>query len=289
MPSRVSYEKYIKEERRQIRAMINNYKLPLPENERKTSKRASVSTSAKGSITVEAAMAVPIFFLAVVCLLYLIEMMAVQTAVRSGLQYAGKKMAQECAIAPFMTVSGLEKDVVEGIGAARLERSIVEGGSAGIDCSRSQISSRTGIANLQATYKICVPIPLFHIKPVNCSVNMKVKAWTGYEKEGFGDTDEDTVYIAETGIVYHRDYHCAYLDLTIMSVSNAQLETMRNSSGGKYHACEHCHPQNTGSVFITKYGNRYHSSILCSGLKRTVYAVPLSEAAGKGACSKCGK
>lgn len=186
------------------------------------------STSAKGSITVEAAMAVPIFFLAVVCLLYLIEMMAVQTAVRSGLQYAGKKMAQECAIAPFMTVSGLEKDVVEGIGAARLERSIVEGGSAGIDCSRSQISSRTGIANLQATYKICVPIPLFHIKPVNCSVNMKVKAWTGYEKEGFGDTDEDTVYIAETGIVYHRDYHCAYLDLTIMSVSNAQLETMRN-------------------------------------------------------------
>lgn len=71
--------------------MIKNYKLPLRPIERTSSERVSVFTSRKGSITVEVAIAVPIFFLAVVCLLYLMEMMAVQTAVRSGLQYAGKK------------------------------------------------------------------------------------------------------------------------------------------------------------------------------------------------------
>ena len=46
-------------------------------------------------MTAEAAVAVPVFFLAVVTMLYLLEMMAVHTAVRSGLQYAGKKAAKE--------------------------------------------------------------------------------------------------------------------------------------------------------------------------------------------------
>lgn len=269
--------------------MINIYKLPLKPIERKKSERVSVFASASGSMTVEAAMAVPIFFLAVLCMLYLIEMMAVQTAVRSGLQYAGKRMAQECSVQPFMQVKKIETDVVDGIGADRLERSIVKDGSGGIDCSRSQMSAKTGIANLRAEYQIYVPVPMFSLPVIRCAVEMKVKAWTGYEKEGFGESKGDTVYITDTGIVYHRDYHCAYLDLTIRSISGGELEHLRNKSGEKYHSCEHCHPELAGTVFITDYGNRYHGSVLCSGLKRTVYAVPVSEAAGKGACSKCGK
>ena len=64
------------------------------------------------SVTVEAAMAVPIFFLAVICLIYLLELMAIGTAVRSGLQYAGKRAAQEAATAPVLMPSRLEADVV---------------------------------------------------------------------------------------------------------------------------------------------------------------------------------
>ena len=180
------------------------------------------------SVTVEAAMAVPIFFLAVICLIYLLELMAIGTAVRSGLQYAGKRAAQDAATAPVLMPSRLEADVVESIGADRLARSIVEGGSSGIDCSR------------------------------------------------------------ETGLVYHKDYHCTHLDLSIRMASGEEVSSLRNESGGKYYACEHCGGGSGGAVYITSYGDRYHSSLSCSGLKRTVYAVPLSEAVGKGACSKCG-
>ena len=87
--------------------------------------RASASTRKKGSITVEAAMAVPIFFFATLTLVLLLELLSVQTAVRSGLQEAGKKLAVQAVEVPAVIPSNLERDVVNSIGAERLERSIV--------------------------------------------------------------------------------------------------------------------------------------------------------------------
>ena len=101
--------------------------------------------------------------------------------------------------------------------------------------------------------------------------------------------DDETVYVTETGLVYHRDYHCSYLDLSIHLVSMQEISSLRNKSGGKYYPCEHCAEQSVGMVYITENGDRYHNSLSCSGLKRTIYAVPLSEVAGKGACSRCSK
>lgn len=251
--------------------------------------RTSVFTSVKASITIEAAMAVPFFFFAVICLLYLMEIMAIQTAVRSGLQFAGKKVAQEASIVTVIAPSKIESDVVNGIGADRLERSIIVGKSGGIDCGRSWISSRTGIGELTAEYKIKLPIPAFKVPPMTYRQTIRIKAWTGYEKEAFGSDSDETVYVTETGIVYHKDYHCTHLELSIRMVSPEEIGNLRNTGGGKYYPCEHCMKNNGAGVYITDTGDRYHSSLSCSGLKRTVYAVPLSEVIGKGACSRCGQ
>ena len=257
------------------------------------SERVSLSASEKkyikGSITIEASIAVPIFFLAVVTILYLLEMMAVHTAIRSGLQYAGKKAATENCITQMVTPVQIERDIAEAIGVERLNRSIIEGGSGGIHCGRSRMSVRTGIGELTAEYQIRIPVLLFGISPVKCSETMKIKTWSGYEKEGLSGKTEETVYITDTGTVYHKKLKCPYLDLSIRMVSGNEVTRLRNESGGKYYPCERCGKQNHAGVFITGYGDRYHSSRNCSGLKRTVQAVPLSEVAGKGACSKCGQ
>lgn len=158
-----------------------------------------------------------------------------------------------------------------------------------MDCSASRMSVRTGIGTLNAEYQVKIPVPVFGIRPVKCRETMKIKAWSGYEKEGLSDMGKDTVYVTENGLVYHKDYHCSYLDLSIRMTHMGTVSDLRNESGGRYYPCEHCMKGNAGTIYITNFGDRYHSSLSCSGLKRTIYAIPVSEAAGKGACSKCGR
>lgn len=83
---------------------------------------------------------------------------------------------------------------------------------------------------------------------------------------------------------------CSYLQLSIQYVQYSELQNMRNEGGGKYHKCEQCvYGQAMNGVYITSYGNRYHNSLNCSSLKRTIRAVYKSEVAGRGGCSKCAK
>lgn len=60
-------------------------------NEQTENQRTSFCLLAtKGSITIEAAFAIPLFFLAVLALFYMMEVMSIRTSVRNGMQYAGK-------------------------------------------------------------------------------------------------------------------------------------------------------------------------------------------------------
>lgn len=252
-------------------------------------RRTSAPACRRGSITVEAALAVPVFFLAVVSLLYLMELMSVRVSVRAGLQAAGKQaMEDACSMSVLLPVR-LEEDIVHAVGKERLRRSIVAGGSEGIRCEGSYMSAVTGIGQINVSYEVKLPFPMFAVPSVSCVETMRIKAWTGYEKEGFGNADDETVYVTETGAVYHKNYQCTYLKLSIHMVQASETDSLRNESGGKYYPCEHCeHGGGSGTVYITDSGDRYHQSLSCSGLKRTIYAVPLSEAAGKGRCSRCG-
>lgn len=271
---------------------ILSYFRDLPRKDPAVPRRAPLCTPGKhlkGSVTVEAALAMPLFFFAVLALCYMSEVTAIRTSIRSGLQYAGKTAAQSAFEKPFLLPGSLERDLVSAVGAKRLDRSIVEGGSGGVHCEKSYMSMSTGIMELRAGYSVYLPLPVFGRAVVPMEESCRVKGWTGYERAGFLAEDEETVYITETGMVYHRDYHCSYLELSIRMVRADSITHLRNESQGKYYPCESCARGGAvGGVYITDYGDRYHSSLNCSGLKRTIYAVPLSEAVGKGACSKCG-
>ncbi len=118
--------------------------------------------------------------------------------------------------------------------------------------------------------------------------------WIGYELEGntVGGLEkrEETVYITQSGTVYHRQRECRYLNPSIRILGEKEAQTIQNHAGGRYTACSICKKSSGGAVYVTDFGSRYHSTVSCGGLKRTISSVPLWEAVAQGrhSCLTCG-
>ena len=222
----------------------------------KNLKRASVP-GAGGSITVEAALSVPIFFFAVVCLIYFIEIHNVQTTIRAAAVHASKICTEDTALVPVLNTSKLESEIVRSIGAKRLENSIVSGGSKGIQCAGSYCNPNGNELNVVVRYGIRLPFLQFGNLSAEYKEEMKFSSWNGFQKKGLESGDEQIVYITKTGLVYHED-KCV-------------------------------HGSAMAGVYITNTGGKYHNSLTCGGLNRTIYAVQKSRVIGRGGCSRCTK
>lgn len=242
----------------------------------------------RGSVTVEAALAVPLFLFAAVCLLWLFEIRGIQTTVRMAAHTAAKQTVEESLLLPELQSVMFRSHLIQAAGAGRLDGTLIEGGSRGIRCGKTRFN-QIGQLQVCVEYQVKLPLTIFGIPPMKMKEEFLLKSWTGYETFGEQDgTDGEIVYITDWASVYHESYDCTYLQLTIQSVPRKELDHYRNESGGKYHACEKCgkYP-NMGNCYITDHGDKYHNSVRCSGLKRTIYAVPKEEVKGKGGCSKC--
>lgn len=252
----------------------------------------STSDNLNGSVTVEAIVCIPLFLYAACSLIWLLEIRSVQTTIRSGLQFAGKQLAEDAFSAVVLVPSMIEEDLICAVGEERLESSILVGGSGGVSCKKSYTIPGSGIYELCAEFYIKLPFPYYASNGIRCEERMRVKGWNGYVSEALWGMDtEDTVYVTETGVVYHLDAHCSYLEPSIRAIQAVVVDSLRNEGGEKYDQCPKCvNKKDSYEMFyITNYGHRYHSTLACSGIKRTVYEVPISEAKGKVVCSKCGK
>lgn len=242
----------------------------------------------KGSVTIEAAFGIPLFLFAALCLIWLIEIQSIKISITAAAQSAAKSAAEDTAVIPVLNTIKLKSDIVSLIGEDRINRSIIRGGSSGISCWKSYVSPATGEMNIKVEYDIMVPIPVIGSPSASLEEEFTISSWNGRNNEQMGGENREIVYMTENGSVYHEDYNCSYLRLSLRYVPYEELGSIRNESGGRYHACEKCviGSAMTG-VYITENGNKYHNTLGCSGLKRTIYAVKRSETGGVGGCSRC--
>lgn len=271
------------------------------------SKRASsvISITSEGSLTIEAALTIPIFLFAIMAILSFAEILRLQINMDSALQQCAKELAVYGYAGDALcgnTVGDLSfpaetlfsegyvrNRIISEVGKEDLDHSPAEGtGSLHFTGSRIMENDRI---ELRCTYYVT---PFFALSPKAgflTGSTAVARAFTGYDNLTATDAGnkEEYVYVTPNGTVYHKSRSCPYLDLSIEKIFAGEVAGMRNADGGMYYACSVCGETNSGSVvFITEYGDRYHSDILCSGLRRTVEAIPISQVGGRNPCKKCG-
>jgi hypothetical protein len=284
-----------------------------------------------GSITVEAAFVFPIFFFFFIVMLCFFQIMLIFMEVQDGLYQTASFTSQYAYFSEEFLKNGknteeIEKDKSETLGfqgsiqefaeglldkalikikfqsvvdKSFLDSSCIKNGVSGISFLKSKVMEEGNDIDIVAYYKIDFPCPFFKLPSFTMIQRVTTKAYLGKSmtdssQSSSGDNNDEstTVYITETGTVYHRSEECTYLNPSIRQISFSELEKERNQSGSKYVFCEYCckKTETYNIIYITSWGTGYHSRLDCSRLKRTVTKISQSEAEEKEyrACSKCG-
>lgn len=135
------------------------------------------------------------------------------------------------------------------------------------------------------------PFPILAAPKAALEVKCVIKPWTGYDvtRGEERQKEEEIVFMTDHGEVYHRSRNCTHLTLSVQAAPFSEIKGKRNEGGSRYTPCEQCGDNGFATVvYITSHGSRYHFSLGCRGLKRTVRAVYLSQIPGVPSCSKCG-
>ena len=271
------------------------------------------------SLTVEAAVMMPLFLLTMFLCWNLFLSCTVHIRIQHALDEVSAQIAEQSYLIETLG-SGSGKDtsdggltfskiaagaawrttahalVVQAVGQEALDSSPIQGGAWGLTLLRSSWNRHKDV-KLVCDYQLAFRIPLGNLFRINVKQVSLRKCWTGKQPAASGQKEEseesteavEYVYVTETGTVYHRSINCYHLNVTVRKVPASAVGGKRNRGGGKYTACQHCAVgvDLPATLYITPEGDRYHVTRDCSGLKRTVKTVPLSQVSFRP-CKHCG-
>lgn len=287
---------------------------PIFEKKKQTYRFAPQPGVMKGSATIEAAISLTALILVVIFLYQFFWMISVtqkmeyammETALDTGrkeclfqmakqlvskgethkgraMELAGKVINQSYLYAQVRKRSGMDDKT--NFGQTRMKNFHCMGSA--VDKEKNELNLECGFT-LQMQY-LPDKISKFYVKR-RITSNM----WLGKSlKDVNEDSTEDgerEVYVTESGTVYHDSISCTHLSLSIENVSFNQVKNRRNTDGAKYYACPICMSGGMGkeSVYITEDGTNYHSTLSCSGIKRTIKKVKLKDIGTRKECERC--
>lgn len=265
------------------------------------------------SLTVEAALAFPVFFF---CVLYLLQMFLVLqaelAAAEAGLtsardaavvSYAAERLKKGESAIPEKILSVFDYKIVRDAAATavfyeRVDRQLFK--RAGVAQGIGGLWTDTQMQGKKLQFQI-----YFSVQPGNAlfpksrgyyCISLMARPWTGegeLKKEQAGQEQaQEKAYLAENATVYHLYADCTYINIKTQAVASKEINSQKNASGAKYYACEFCKPVlgKTDFVYITVFGTRYHALSSCSAIERRPREVSLEEAKENyRLCTKCEK
>lgn len=245
-------------------------------------------------MTVEAAIALPICLLFLLNLGYAVEMIRLHNNLQFALWDVGGRAAMygceqgEDRIPDLITDFYIGNRLRDSLGKDYLDCSPLVHGSSGLGLWQSGLSETGNELDITLTYQVKPLTSLAGFRPFCMSNHCYVRLWNGYDVAGAQET-VTCVYVAENGVVFHRDRSCTHLQLSVRRIASGELEGLRNQWGQRYAGCEKCvRGGMPDTLYVTEEGHCYHYRESCSGLKRTVRSLTPEEASGYRPCSRCG-
>lgn len=288
-----------------INALLSKAKYYLQVQSSTLEKRTS-QCSLPGSMTVEAAVAVPLFLFFIYGLLCTGQMLLTNAEVSRSLTQTARQTAKLYYLSELTEEQGEgsgRENLISGDGQTQESGGVtvgyaaakarfmsmvdsgklsgVRGGAAGISLAGSRVLNSIDEVELKAGYFYEIPVPVIGNRYIHLRCCAVSKAYTG-RKGGFGlsGAGGEYVCVTEHGSVYHDDPGCTYISISVKRAGDPSL-------AGRP-VCRHCRGSD-GSGYVTVYGDVIHTNRSCSSINRTVRLVPKSQTGNMRRCSRCGK
>lgn len=282
------------------------------------------------SLTVEAALVLPVFVFAITIFLYFFQFVYLQQSIQSALYQTAGYFSKNAylyeqiydtytdgkneEVAELFDALGLEESISSSLYKAKfkgyieqntLNMSLILGGMEGISIQAQSDYFEEDEVDLCVYYTCKIPVLFFSVDTFDCVQRVRAKNWTGQEavclytetapqsQTQEEQTLETVVYVTATGTKYHTHSDCTHLKLSVHSSTYGKVGYQRNKNNESYSSCDLCarNTQLTANsiVYITDEGNCYHTSAQCSGIKRTVSTISITEVEGRTCCKRCQK
>lgn len=263
----------------------------------------------QGSMTVEAAVILPVMLFFIIQLTSTIELLRLHGNLQTTLWKYGRQAAvmgylyqevteeedQESLLYQIgeMTTAGLltKTVILSDLGKQYLDYAPVEGGSNGIICLTEPFGEEEEL-EVRILYRFRPFCRLPSVRGFWVKNVFYARAWTGYcvaPPQKDEDKKADLVYVTTYGKVYHESLTCSYLKRVIASCSKKEAVTGQNPYKKRYKGCGLCGKEKEAEVvYITPYGEKFHKTANCPSLVRYLKAIPRTQAEDRyPPCTRC--
>ena len=245
----------------------------------------------RGSLSIECAGSLSLFFFACITLMLFLNAIKMQTKESLALSNKARKLAAAASVLDSAGSEGSSSGA--GSGSSSGSGSGSES-SSGSDSDGGSGSSDGLWIDIPKSLKFTYPFPVFGIPKLRIAVRARVFPWRGIncsisDLSPHDESSEDSgvVYLTDNESVYHTHADCTHLDLTVIKTNMNDVKKMRNQDGKRYKKCKGFPKNYSGDVYVTARGRYYYPSDQYGSLTRHVHVAKKSDHADRKHCERC--
>lgn len=276
------------------------------------SERACLYTSniSQGSITLEAAVALPLFMLAMLSIIYIMNIIYLQTSIQIAMEETARDISKTAYITSEFYAHTTDDDysIIENIGARAitipyikdiflegdmrnlLNQSYVAGGADGISFDFTSIDMENSTIDIVASYTISIPFLPDNLISLKLSNHCYMRIYMGKDMKKEQQEAFIYVYYTVNGSVLHTNKYCQYLlnysealrynsaaklyspDICLLCSSNITIEDLREENP---------------VVYLTSNHEVFHLNLDCQAFTKDVFRQKRTSLENEDICQQC--